>query len=310
MKDYIQLLRIIGIPNRIEGSYKYNDSLRELSRQNKIEMFYNKRCNISRVKDEEKYKMIIDTVCEFAELFNNKIDYAIFKTLKPFPYIPSDIDILVRRNDIEKINKLLYNRRYTLLEKNRFCISIRRDVTIDLYIEPSVSNIAYLRTDLLLEHIRDMEYNGISVTFLKPEAEIVGIISHSYFKEQMVTLNDYYALVLLAEMANMDDIIKLADDANISKLLTIYAAICKTITNEAFGRLDLKINLLADKLGYATFAINSMPYKFQIKNVMLDLFAKLRSDGYSTSELLKAFTYTLHPSQILKVIDHIRRDTY
>ncbi len=314
--EYIKLIRSIGIPSIIEGINSYDESIERLAKINKVHYLYLTINKISIDSLEEKYKNIMNLISEIVTIFNhNAIEYVIFKTLKPFPYIPSDIDILIEPLQLSRITMLLHSYNYIMFIKDSLCLTMKKnDINVDLYVEPSVSDIPYLSRKLLMRHkIHTKINNNITISKLADYAEFVAVMCHSFYKEQMFTLSDYYTLTILAESSNTNDIIALSKETNCLDVLNIISNICKKITLEAFGRNDLKICELADMLIHDNNLVKpiyiKLPYKFSVKYVTALLFEKIIKEKGMISAF-KYFTKSLSLKQLKKLVDHIKRETY
>ncbi len=316
LPEYIKLIRSIGIPSVIEGINSYNEDIEKLARINKVHYLY---LTINKISDdnlEERYRNIKNLINEIATIFShNAIEYVIFKTLKPFPYIPSDIDILIEPVQLSKITTLLNYYNYTTFIKDSLCFTMKKHyINVDLYLEPSVSDIPYLNRELLMKHKIDTKINNITINKLADYAEFVAVMCHAFYKEQMFTLSDYYTLTILAESSNVNDIITLSKENNCLDILNIISNICKKITLEVFERNDLKICKLADILMNDNNLIKPMdiitlPYKFSVKYVTVLLFKKIMKEK-GMMNTLRYFTRSMSFKQIKKLVNHIQRETY
>jgi len=311
---YVKLIRSIGIPGIIKDANEvHSEELMNLARINKIQLIYALTINSPLTNDlMNKYNVTVQTVCELSDAFNaNSINYTIFKTIKPFAYTPSDIDVLVSFEDRELASDLLLKKGYTQEIKDAMCITMRGRMDIDLYVEPSVSNIAYLRRDALMSDTNVIDVNGTKVSVLANHAEFIAVMSHSLYKEQMLTLNDYYTLTILAEQTNTDKILKIAQDTNTVPVLRLITGICRNITEEVFGKSQpLKICRLAEELGATLHSVKGMPYKFSMKLAMGLLLRKILNDPDENSNLLKGVVSGISLRRARKFWDHMRRETY
>ena len=102
------LVRHIGIPGANEkqlSELRNEDFQRFLqsAQQNKVPLLFLRTVNCNRNIQqllshyEEQYKNTLNLITYAVDLLDRmKVSYALFKTLKPFPYVPSDIDILLQ----------------------------------------------------------------------------------------------------------------------------------------------------------------------------------------------------------------------
>jgi hypothetical protein len=253
----------------------------------------------------------MSTLTEIGKLFRSKgIKYSVFKTLKPFPTTPSDIDVLLPSDDFGKARLLLISQGYNETASDAYSSTLHKEMIVDLQQQPSVSNIPYLPKNLLIQNTITKLINGVEINTLSPEAELVVIASHGVYKEQMLTLNDYYSITILAEQSDLAKIMALAKSANVLDALKIVVAVCSEITAIAFGR-KLQISELADKLQVSNkLPIHNTPIKLPFSLVIRLLVARARKDKEMRQKIIPAILRLLTPRQLAKIIAHLTRRTY
>ncbi len=311
--DVLKLVTSVGIPSVIQATGAgYDQNLMRLAILNKVQLIYALNTNSEADELIDKYNRTILAIREISDDFNaSGIDYAVFKTIKPFMYNPSDIDVLISYEDRRLACDLLLRKGYTSEVKDATCITMRNEMDVDLYTEPSVSDIPYLRRDELMENSAYKEMNGTKVSVLSDLAEFIAVMSHSLYKEQMLTLNDYYTLTILAERLSVDNILKFAQDTNTVPVLRLITSICRNITEQIFGKnQNLNICRLAYELGAKSYSVKGMPCKFSMKLAMGLLFRKILSDPGESSSLLKGVASSISLRRARKFLDHMRRETY
>ncbi|MGD2200568.1 MAG: hypothetical protein PVJ38_02910, partial [Candidatus Bathyarchaeota archaeon] len=116
------------------------------------EFKYNKLINIyEEYKNREKYyTKAFKRILKF--MFLHDINYVIFKTLKPYPFMGSsyDIDLLIlniSKYKLKKILNLLKNKNYVIKSMGVNHIALHDviyDINIDIYINPSYADMIYL----------------------------------------------------------------------------------------------------------------------------------------------------------------------
>ncbi len=310
-----KLIEVIGIPGIITGiNANYDQELAYLAKINKVELLYALRTNSIGVSDLIKqYQNTVRIVKDISELFNaGGVNYAIFKTIKPFEFTPSDIDVLVSDQDCKRAMIVLQGAGYGAIQKDMFCVSMRKEMTVDLYLEPSVSNIAYLKTEELMEDLTFKNIDGVRVNTLSAQGEFIAVISHSLFKEQMITLNDYYTLAALAQQTALNRIIEMAQNTNTIPVLKLIAGVCSAITEEVFGEsLNLNVCKIAKELDASLAKIENLPYKFPMNSVIRLLLEKrIFKDSHDRAKLFKGLAYSLSFNQARKFFQHMHRETY
>jgi len=128
------------------------------------------------------------------------VKYALFKTLRTIPYVPSDIDILLfDQKQFSLIYKLLYVREnYKIIEWGPKSVTIRNPknkINIDLYNEIAVSNLIYIDKNNLKKYIKKTYISNCEIIMLMSEADLLVSLNHSLIKEQLYTLADFYNIL-------------------------------------------------------------------------------------------------------------------
>jgi hypothetical protein len=289
----------------------YENEFMDLAALNKIELLY---AQLTQSNKEEsliqKYNETLKTIIDISNDFNdNGLNYAIFKTIKPFPYTPSDIDILIAYNDLEQAKTILSHRGYNSIAKDTFCTTMYKDMNIDLYLEPSVANLPYLRSRILMQEKKATRLvDRSNVATLSDEAEFIAVSCHSFYKEQMFTLNDFITLTLLAEGAQISKVIEIANELNVLDAVMLVSGLSRAIVDEL--TIVPKIIRLFEKLNVPKIPVGGMPYKFSAGTVSKMLLKKIMYDRQTRKYVPRAVIANLSQSQIKKFIEHLKRATY
>ena len=125
--------------------------LRELSIKNNL-----------RQKQEATLCYVYSALTEIASQIQN-LDDVVIKFFKPMAYIPSDIDLLLKKEQINTLSQILKKLGYkcVLIEPN--CVTFEGKVVIDVYINPDVLNIPYLVGEKLLQFSKLIEVDGVKI---------------------------------------------------------------------------------------------------------------------------------------------------
>jgi len=191
----------------------------QLSLENKVlPLFYEKFSQFSRgsvpasfrelaqaqLKDIEVYRSILGEIANVAS--QHYIEFMVFKTLKPFPYLGSDMDILLPSQDTFKslINILQQQGlrvtgggiSYTLERKLN-----ERSYLIDVHSKIAAGGLEYIDKDHLWYDRIAYKIGEGEAYVPPPEWELAILAAHSVFKEFTVSLADFiYALYLLKQV--------------------------------------------------------------------------------------------------------------
>jgi len=308
--NYLALLNAIGIPGVRDGIKVFlTQELFSLARLNKVQLLYAQSTATVAEDLMNKHTQTIQTIIEVAHILNtNNINYAVFKTIKPFISTPSDIDILVPDVDLQRAKILLSKQGYSNVTKDRFCITMQKKTNVDLYLHPSVANIPYLNREILMryKHVTDLQGSKISV--LSNEAEFIAVSSHSFYKEQMVTLNDFITLAILAEIGDLKKISEIAEELIVCDAVLMVLAVCKNIMQDF--QVPLKLLGLIETMDPPHIDVAKMPYKFPLRAVLKTMLNKIRTDRQTREYFPKAILADLSKRHILDVFKHLTRETY
>ncbi|HKO25277.1 MAG TPA: nucleotidyltransferase family protein [Chloroflexota bacterium] len=126
------------------------------------------------------------------------VEWAVFKTVRPFPFTPSDVDVVVLTDDgARPLASRLRERGYSPSGGAPYTITLcdsQHDVGIDLYQDIASSRFVYLDRATLRPYRTWQVQGGVAVPGLQPVAELVAILAHAVYKEQLFTLADYLTL--------------------------------------------------------------------------------------------------------------------
>jgi len=331
-EDALSLIKSIGLPGLIGGeAHPANKALStlQLAELNKMPLFFLESLRIlkrypsfeaklSRYKD--KHRKTLDLIAMVSSLLEESgIRYTILKTLKPFPYTPADIDVLLwSSKDFTKASQILEKKGLKPLGKDPYGLtmfSIDHDVNVDLTTEVAVSSLIYLDRTLLFNHVSRVKVDGFEVQTLKPHADLVTTAAHCMYKEQMYMLSDYYTFALSSRY--YQEALGLAESVHTKFALEVALKLTYDITINAFGPDNSLIERLENSL--QTVNVNRMiqtrkcfdlPMKYPPSIVLRGLSEKLLEDHVSRNSLPTALKSTLQPKSINKLLNHIMRKGY
>jgi len=328
-RDTLLLIKSIGLPGLIEGegNLPINDlSILQLAELNKIPLFFLESLRIlekyppfeiqlSRYRDKQRKTLnLIAMVSGLIE--ESGIHYTIFKTLKPFPYTPSDIDILLRsKSDLASIVQILMKRGFKPLNRGLYGLnmfSIEYGINIDITTEIAVAGLIYLPKNLVFEHVNIVKINGFRVRTLKYHAEIVVAAAHSLYKEQMYTLSDYYTFALHFDQFKAAQ--ELARQAYVVPALDVALCLTNTITSAILGSKDVSAmsheDIDGDVMKKVLDSHLNFPLKYDI-STLFRLFSRKLLEDQSFRESLPSFLKSMFTMDFYKhAVSHIVRQSY
>gem|GEM_PF-5764620 len=300
--------------NRLPESFKDDVSIKGIIRRR------NRRRTIF-------YKTLVDTV---SVLNKADVEYALFKTLKPFCFLPNDVDVLVFDSKyLEDAKRALMHLGYTLDEYEPHVVSLKspEGVPVELHSEISVSYIIYLDKAILRPYVESISIDGVEAFSLSPEAELLCTIAHSVFKENMVTLADYMEVRIrvcqLSELKSFRNLMSGSKtELSVYLIFRIAAFIEELVYGkaESIGRLgnELKSNCTSVIDAYVRKLMQKplFPHKFHPMILTL-LFADLISRSVKARLSLREQAFNLlnirnpHTRMLGKIIvSRIKRKSY
>lgn len=253
----LKLIRIIGSPFTPDGGGVPTDSdespeLYELAIRNKIPLLYlealKKRGTLNELKtryDEENavYPRFMNAIARLTKILESAtVKYVVFKTMKPYPGIPTDIDLMILGDDKQyrKALEVLLKAHYsnvasdivdttilstednykkaveTLMKPTYLADPLKNvsptgtdfldpeySIDIDLQRELAISYVIYMDKNRFEKHvIRTKLPSGQAVNTLTPGFELATVIAHSLI-EQIYLLGEYYTF--LYYLSRMDE---------------------------------------------------------------------------------------------------------
>lgn len=123
------------------------------------------------------------------------VEWAVFKTIRPFDFTPSDVDLVVFGDNqahqlATRLSEHGYRREPGAPHTLTVC-DLVTDVGIDLYQDIAASRFVYIDRAILRPYCRPTDIDGIVVPMLGSIGELLAILAHAVFKEQLFTLADY-----------------------------------------------------------------------------------------------------------------------
>lgn len=301
----IELLRAIGSPlspnQGSEAAAGESGVLYRLAVKNKVSLLYLEalerpgRLNELRQKYEEEHARLLNLLKAIGKvshiLESANIEHAIFKTIKPYPAIPSDIDVIILGDDgsykkavetllkadyLPSISDILDVKTLTSQDKYEQAVEIltkptyekahisptgvglrdtEHDCITDLQKEVAASYIVYMDKNKFQEHIIKAELPGErGARTLTPELDLAIIIAHSLM-EQTYHLGEFYSFAYyLSKMedSQIDGFINIIRENNIRAAARACATISARLHREAYGTVPEKIEFILGKLGSDT----------------------------------------------------------
>lgn len=349
LSDTLQIIRIIGSPfiacspPNLVNEKNETKHLLQIADINKVHLLYIESA-IKLLKEcsqlqfihsvyRQKYKKVLSSIMDVAKILNDSgIQYAVFKTLKPFPTVPSDVDLLAFEDKgLNKAHHLLRMRGYKIVKVGPNSITLKNpklDFKIDMHKEIAVSHLIYIDKHELENYLEIKYMGGIPIVVFSQEVDTLISMNHSIYKEQIYTLADFYNIlytlsdITKKQYANFIELTK-TQKSNLAVLSTL--AFTTLLHKMAFNYIPSDLIQLYAELAPTTchFAINhevrkllnskDLPHKFSPITVTVAILAKLQypRSRRNFPKQLKAFLKASFLRDFSEQIwQHIKHDTY
>ena len=277
----------VSITDLIRYAHKNKVLLYLLLRMNKLptNLQYFKRTLVNRY---EKVNSIIGDIAESLE--HQRIEYCVFKTLRPVPYTPVDVDILLfNGEDLLKAAILIREKHDAEMDAiNEYGCSFylkRAQFYVDLHASIHVAGFTYIPKDELKSSCTTTHVKGRSVTVLEPEYELITLVGHAIFKEQVITLLDYLCVLSLLSKTNFRSLREALQRTNMFPPFISFMEIVKKS--------------------------RCFPTPIRPSEFLKLTFHKFLMDSEARKTILNPLSELLHNRRkLVTVLEHFRRETY
>jgi len=234
-----------------------------LLKEPKHKLIRNLRLRLLRQRDN--FLMHLRHVVEILDIC--RVDYVIFKTLRPVPDAPVDIDVLVESKDdaYHVISCLKRKFNVEIWDEDRYSIGIRIpefNEYVDFYVKPHVANFVYLDPEALIRNRAYLSIKEPGVEMLvpipRPELEFCSILAHSFIKEGLVTLNDVISLITYELLSNRNELTRWLTKLSLSVTYREFTNALRKIFPVRIG-YEVRFKVLASLL-MKRYTASTLPY--------------------------------------------------
>ena len=272
------------------------------------------------LKLKVKHERIMEKFVQVSsDLESLRVDFAIFKSIKPYPTTTVDIDIIIFDGFKEAFNGLLDNG-YTLLGYGPESVTLRDPdgiVGIDLYNEIAISKFVYFDKEYLRRFKVKVDFNGFGeVVTLSREADLLVTILHAVMKEWMFTIADYLTITYQLNNITFDVLERTALETFCSRAFYLAIGISnvlhKIVNSEDLVKFK-ENHVLGFELGRLYRNNFELPHKFHPLTVIQVLLERLH-DEKSRRSVISQFSYLANRRRarffLDMLINHLVRTTY
>jgi len=250
-----EILRIVGSPfsaRNLELSDKDFTLLYHYAIKNRMPLHFlealskfNRLNSLGEEYDRlrDRYAQIVQAISRISQALEEAcVDYAFFKSIRPYREVTVDLDILIFGPRYQRVIKNTYHAGYIFLAGGPLSVTFRdvkAGINIDLYNEIGASRIIYLDKYMLRKFIVDKKLsNGKTVRTLDPCTDLVAVIAHSVLKEQMYVLSEYYTtLYSLANIKStaLSSLISLVEECRIRRAFQTHLGLSALLHQQVYG---------------------------------------------------------------------------
>lgn len=275
-----------------------------------------------------KYIKVINAISKVSRVLERaNVDYAFFKTIRPYREVTVDIDILVLGLGYRQAVKAMRHASYPFLGAGSLSATfydIDANVNVDIYSEVGVSRLVYLDKVKLGRFIVDRKLpNGEVVSSLSQVADLICIIAHSVVKEQMYVLSEYYTtLYYLFEMnnANLSEFLRLTEECHSRSLVSTHLSVTALVHYFVHGFLPNKLAKLIDEFGLNNreilrvkkncFLIPHKYHPFTFVEALVEKLGEQKARKSLACQVLNMLNLRFASSVFGEIFQHAVRESY
>ena len=326
----IELVKFIGSPF-LPGAEAVDGDTKELyayAIRNRIPFFYlgalKRQDKLGELREEydirqKRYLRMLDAMVKISDFLDSiNVESAIFKTIKPYPAVCNDVDVICLGSDkdYEKIIEAMLRAGYEKApppsvspRQTKLVHSVEGHV-IDLHKNIGISGIVYMDKKRLNKYKTKVKLtSGSRVNALTPQADLAIVMLHSIVSEQLYTLADYYTTVYnLTRMdaKGIDNFINTVKENHLTFVARIYLSLTSTLHQTVFGEIHEKLSSMLGRLGGTDKTETKrlvenefkVPHKYLFITVIKALLEKMK-ERETRKSIWPQIRYSLNPKNAL-----------
>lgn len=344
MNQTYELIKCIGTPFVEKTSKDEFRSLEEIYDKafaDRVALLY---LSIHRRKDwpgilEERYMRLADrrdktlqVVSELSNALNEfcQNEYAIFKSLKPYPATPNDTDVILF-SDKDRFNAIidhLYSKGYLFHEWAPMQTTLihpdgkgktgkgKKGGTyyIDIYSDISTDYFLYIDKRSLMPNLETRIINEQEIRNVRKEIELAISLFHNVFPERTFQLEHFYMPLyhLREDDFDIDVMIAFAEKQKLVRAIATNLTFVEHIHEELFGFVPDKVAKLLDRWGRNQWELEKFkesgaetPYMISPKTFWLTFLDKIH-DNAALQSLIVQGMHMLNPVFFFDVVRSLK----
>ncbi|OEU63667.1 MAG: hypothetical protein BA867_14680 [Desulfobacterales bacterium S5133MH16] len=269
----------------------------------------------------ERRDKTLEVVANLADLLNSFCpnEYAIFKSLKPYPATPNDTDVIIfgDKKRFKGVIKHLYSKSYIFHEwapmQTTLIDPMGKGKTgkgkkggiyyIDMYSDISTDYFLYINKRSLNPYVQNIELNGVQIKNVRKEVELAIILFHNVFPERTFQLEHFYMPLyhLKEDNFDLDVMIEFAENQKLTRAVAANLTFVEYIHRKLFGFVPERIVFLLDRWGRNSQELEKFkargettPYMISPKTFWLTFYDKIH-DKAAFRSLIVQGVHMLNP---------------
>jgi len=270
---------------------------------------------------ETRRKNTLSVISNLANVLNQYCpdEYAVFKSLKPYPATPNDTDVIFfgDKNRFENLIEHLISKGYgfhewapmqTTLYDPRGKGKIGKGKKggtyyIDVYSDISTDYFMYIDKRSLIPYVDKIELKGIQVKTIRKEVDLAIILFHNIFPERTFQLEHFYMPLyhLKEQDFDLNTFIEFAEEQKLEYAVSTNLTIVEFLHNKMFSFAPKRIRRLLDHWGRNEYELERFkqkgeetPYLFSPKIFWTTFRYKIR-DNVALKSLFTQGLHMLNP---------------
>ena len=341
----VKLLRVIGSPftaaSEVPGSSVEARALYQLAVRNKISHLYLESLKGQGLLEglegeyhEEcvKYDRFLNRLALSCGMLDAAgIDYVVFKTLRPYPAVPGDIDAVVfgDGNDYGRAIDLFVQEGYREVAADGPCatagdlMDLSDHIPVDLQEQIGVSHIIYMDKDKLRGHVtKTCLPGGGEVRTLTPASDLATVIIHSVV-EQLYLLGEFYTVLYhVSAMTDSEvaEFVSALKENRLTAAARAHLSITGTLCEAAYGMVPDGLRRVLVEIGDNGSETSclmaggyAMPHRYRTRTLGGVVLDKMREDKFRRSvagQLVRMLDPRLAIFVVRQVVVRQRREYY
>ncbi|MHC4618039.1 MAG: hypothetical protein ACYTEQ_09835 [Planctomycetota bacterium] len=222
----------------------------------------------SLIRREAETMAVLRRVCGHLNVAD--VRYVIFKTVRPYPFTPNDVDVLFlgTSEEYQRAVDLLMSKGYKKLgvaplqtlaydPAGEGKVGPKKEggtYYLDLYRHAGADYFRYLDTHRAAACVQYLETDGIQIPILKPELELPVMLYHNVFPENTYHIEHFYLVLYYLYGSKAIDLDGFVDQTRRNHYVSAVRAnltITSALHERAFGVVPDRVQSVLEELGGA-----------------------------------------------------------